>query len=672
MLPCVEYLYEQLDRARIDSPGPSYVEMQNFCILRDSKTTLFQHPPSRVEFDGVELGQNPSLSFFCGIKQSAWKRMKNGVLFEVRLRVADSREHNLFQRELDPVRRKDDRAWREERLSLEKWAHQTVTLIFRTGTPGKGSAAYAWAGWGELKLEHIKLLPPKMRKRRDTHPHVFLITADALRPDYLACYGHPIVRTPHLDRLAGEGTLFTHARVHSPTTLASYTSLLTGKYPTEHGITAEWGTFPSHLPNVPAFLGAQGYHTVLAGSELELQSGGQGFSSVFKEYLPCLVNPAQDGAITTRRVIRHLEKRSDQPHFFWVQYFDTHPPDVPPEPYRSLYYKGEPSTPSDPSDAEAISQVRGTETVGSIRLGFRLLERGIADTELTHRLLDAGRMLQGKIRCGPDMGHHLLGLGKRAMRRMMPVVFGGWLEERANRMLNGHVDRELVKWLKDTLPMFTEVDEDIIVWLDGVKDYRYLVSQYMGSISYLDAQVGMLVQFLKDEQIYDQSLIVFTSPHGELFGEKGIHFHHHVLLEQILRVPFILKPPVSASFKKGARIGGVFDSVDFFPTLLETLGMSDSHSISGKSHWENIKRGGAIEPHPSYAIANHGIAAGVVEGPYKFLKAYGSHEFSDSYGWRSGDRHLFNLEEDPDETHNQITGLSSTAAALEKKLESFF
>lgn len=661
------YLYENLNAAQIDAPGPAHVQAQNFCLNLDSKTTIFQHPDSRVEFSEIELGRDPVLSFSCGIKQSAWKRIKSGVLFELRLR-ANGIEQTLFQKILDPARRSEDRRWHPARISLEAWAGQRVRLILITGIRGK-SSAYAWSGWGEPVVEHKKDIPAVI-KRKDPHPHVFLITADALRPDFLGCYGHPLVRTPYLDQLAGDGVLFKHARTHSPTTLGSYTSLLTGKYPLEHGLTAEWGSFPSHLFNLPAFLAQRGYHTVLAGSELELQGAGQGFSTLFKEYLPCLVNPAQDGAITTRHVIRYLEARRNDPHFFWIQYFDTHPPDLPPEPYRSMYYKGEPSMPSGPSDLEAIRQVRGTETVGSILLGMRLLKKGIVDTELAHRLLDAGLMLQKKIRSGPDMGFHLLGLGKRAIRDKTPEVFGAWLEERARAMLDGKIDQELIRWIQKTLPMFAEVEEEILVWFEGVKDYRYLVSQYMGSISYLDSQIGNLVQFLKEEGIYDQSLILFTSPHGELFGQHGIHFHHHVLLEAILRVPMILKPPASKPYKKSAQIDGIIESVDVFPTLMEMFGTADAASFSGKSRWGNIVRGERIDSHASHAVSNHGIAASIVDGNYKYLEAYGSHEFSDRYGWRAGDRHLFDLKNDPDEARNEVANLGDLAAQMESRLAS--
>lgn len=665
--PCIEYLYEQLDKARIDAPAPSYVEVQNFCILRDSKTTLFQHPPSRVEFDGMKLEQNPSLSFFCGIKQTVWKRMKSGVLFEVRLRDADGLEHTLFQRELNPARRKGDRAWREERLSLEKWAHQTVHLIFSTGIPGRGSAAYAWAGWGELKLEHERPAP-KERKRKDTQSHVFLITADALRPDFLACYGHPTVQTPHLDRLAQDGVLFEHARAHSPMTLGSYVSLLTGKLPTEHGINAEWGLFPSHLLNMPSFLDGHGYHTMAAVSESELYDSAQGFSGLFRENVPTIGKPAQDGAITTRRVVEHLKKRPGQPCFVWVQYFDTHPPNVPPEPFRSMFYHGNPSVPAASNRGDDVRRICGTEVVNSVRNGLQLLERGEVDFELAHRFKDTGLALQGKIHSGPDICHQLPALGKEAMRGMDPKAFGAWLEGKAGSLLEGRVDEGLLKWVRQALPLLEKINEDIVVWLDGVSDYQYPVSQYMGSISYLDAQIGALMGFLKEEGIYDQSHILFTAPHGELFGEHGVHFHHQVLFESALRVPFILKPASSIPYSKGSRIGGVFDCVDVFPTLVEALGLPGVHPFAGKSRWSNVLQGTPIKPHPSVALGNQRMAVSVVEGAYKFIRVFESHSVSDGQAWRAGDRFLFDLREDPGEMHNQISRLSGAAAALESRL----
>jgi arylsulfatase A-like enzyme len=67
-------------------------------------------------------------------------------------------------------------------------------------------------------------------------PNVLLIVVDALRQDTLGCYGHPRVKTPHVDRLAREGVLFENAFTQAPFTWTSFGSMLTGKYPRRHGL----------------------------------------------------------------------------------------------------------------------------------------------------------------------------------------------------------------------------------------------------------------------------------------------------------------------------------------------------------------------------------------------------------------------------------------------------
>ena len=62
-------------------------------------------------------------------------------------------------------------------------------------------------------------------------PSVLLITLDTLRADRLGCYGHPADATPHLDRLAAEGVLFRRAFCHTPLTIPSHVTIMTGQYP---------------------------------------------------------------------------------------------------------------------------------------------------------------------------------------------------------------------------------------------------------------------------------------------------------------------------------------------------------------------------------------------------------------------------------------------------------
>jgi hypothetical protein len=68
-----------------------------------------------------------------------------------------------------------------------------------------------------------------------TFRHILLISVDTLRADFLACYGHPFVESPYLDRMAREGILFEEHISVAPTTLASHASLMTGTYPRTHG-----------------------------------------------------------------------------------------------------------------------------------------------------------------------------------------------------------------------------------------------------------------------------------------------------------------------------------------------------------------------------------------------------------------------------------------------------
>lgn len=72
--------------------------------------------------------------------------------------------------------------------------------------------------------------------------NVLLITIDTTRADYLGCYGSKTARTPNLDRLADEGTLFTRCTTCSPQTLPSHSSILTAVYPYVHGARRNWTT----------------------------------------------------------------------------------------------------------------------------------------------------------------------------------------------------------------------------------------------------------------------------------------------------------------------------------------------------------------------------------------------------------------------------------------------
>jgi arylsulfatase A-like enzyme len=116
-----------------------------------------------------------------------------------------------------------------------------------------------------------------------------------------------------------------------------------------------------------------------------------------------------------------------------------------------------------------------------------------------------------------------------------------------------------------------------------------IVGLYDGEIRYTDEKlIGPLIQKLKDMGMYDQTMIIFTSDHGEEFYEHHGWGHGHSLYDESLKVPLIIKFPQSQF--KGQRIDDIVSLVDIFPTVLEETGIDFSAlEIDGQSLLPLIK-----------------------------------------------------------------------------------
>nr|MCU0248477.1 sulfatase-like hydrolase/transferase [Bryobacter sp.] len=96
-------------------------------------------------------------------------------------------------------------------------------------------------------------------------PNILFVMVDEMRFDAMGCAGHPIVKTPNLDRLAGEGVRFASSYVASPVCSPSRASAFTGRYAHVHGV--ETNGVPAHNGEIflPSVLRHHGYHTAIAG-----------------------------------------------------------------------------------------------------------------------------------------------------------------------------------------------------------------------------------------------------------------------------------------------------------------------------------------------------------------------------------------------------------------------
>lgn len=639
-----EYLVDRLTEATVSAPATEYVAVQNLSVGRDTRMGLLQHPPAQVLFPPLRLGTRPVLHLGYGVQEVVWSRIRSGVHFEAALLDPHGAEHPLLRATVDPARIPGDRRWWDRTIALDGWESRTVRLRLTTSLTDE-DARYAWAGWSELRIEHELPVVPPPGRRRDPHRHVILITADALRRDHLGCYGHGTMRTPHLDRLAGDGCLFLDARTQSTSTLGSYATALTGRFPLEHGILAEWGELREGIDDLPRHLARHGYHTVMAFSESELGQPETGLPPMFDEVLRGVGMPAQSGDITARAFRRWLDRRPDRPFFAWLQFFDAHPPCIPPEPFRSMYYQGDPSDPARRHRPEMVDGVGGVESVADLRWELSRPAGEPVDSVLVERLQATAEVLAGTRAVGPDLAHHLRSLGPTVQRGMDRRAFGAWLGGEVRGLRAGAVSPALHDWLRTVLPALLDIERGILGWLRGVQDFRYPVTQYMSQVSHLDHHVGSVLDALRERDLYEQTLVVFTAPHGEILDQAGIVFDHHSLTEDVLRVPLLIKSGAGPGPRPGTRLAGVCDSVDLLPTLLSALQLPCPPDLPGADRWPHACAGTPIPEHDSFAVEMCGAMMALTRPPYVFLKARAPYRRSAGWRWAPGERALLRLQE---------------------------
>ena len=179
--------------------------------------------------------------------------------------------------------------------------------------------------------------------------NLVLITIDTLRADYLSCNGSTVVSTPHLDRLAREGTNFARARSPVPLTLPAHASIFTGNYPPTHTVRSN-GEYrlPDRQVSLAEVLHERGYRTAafLGSFVLDRRFGlAQGFDLYDDrvwddvddlEKLEAERTAEEVAAAFTRWL---AEDDGAVPFFAWVHLYDPHAPYEPPEPFRSRYLR---------------------------------------------------------------------------------------------------------------------------------------------------------------------------------------------------------------------------------------------------------------------------------------------------------------------------------------------
>ena len=178
-------------------------------------------------------------------------------------------------------------------------------------------------------------------------PNVILVTMDTTRADHLACYGYHGVKTPVLDGLAARGVLFEQCATATPLTLPSHSTIMTGMYPTYHGVRVNGDTaLGEDQTTLAEIFAGRGYHcgAFIAAFVLDgrwgLKQGFQHYDDQFdlKKYKHIDLGAVQrPGNEVMDAALAWLEGEKASPFFAWIHLYDPHVPYDPPEPFRSQY-----------------------------------------------------------------------------------------------------------------------------------------------------------------------------------------------------------------------------------------------------------------------------------------------------------------------------------------------
>lgn len=451
--------------------------------------------------------------------------------------------------------------------------------------------------WTTVFCAAVLGAPQTSLAQQPRRPNVLFIMADDLNND-LGAYGHPLVKTPNLDRLAARGVRFDRAYTQFPLCSPSRVSLLTGLRPDTtrvHDLQTDFRTVLPDVVTLPQMFRGNGYFVARVGKIYHYGNPGQIGTSGLDDPASwdVVVNPRgidkdEEGQLTNLTPARQLGS--------------------------ALAYYASPA-----ADAEHTDGKVATETIA-------LLEKH------TDRPFFIGAGFYRP---------HCPFIAPRKYFDAYP------LDEIAAPAASPESRAPPAAW--NTTPPHWDVSE---------QGQRESIRAYYASISFLDANVGRVLDALDRLGLTQNTIVVFVSDHGYHLGEHG-QWMKQTLFERSARAPLIVAGPGISS--KGRPTSRVVEFLDLYPTLADLTGVRAPQGLHGRSLVPLLKNPDATWDHPALTQVRRGAAASPYMGYSVRTEKWRYTE------WDRGTRgtELYDEAADPHEVTNLAADPQHLAVVLE-------
>ncbi|MCP5372241.1 MAG: sulfatase-like hydrolase/transferase [Hyphomicrobiales bacterium] len=480
-------------------------------------------------------------------------------------------------------------------------------------------------------------------------PNFLLVMTDQHRADHLGCAGNPVLRTPHIDGLAARGTRFDRFYVANPVCMPNRASLMTGRLPSSHMVRHNGIPLPLQTTTFANLLRAAGYQTALVGkAHLQNMTGIPAARAVFGDPayrdppadLADGLNLGLDGPAYDGENARAWAANPDRPvegpfyGFDHVRLCGLHGDLVAGHYTAWLRDRGGAGLVGPdkalPDDRYSVPQAWRTRVPEDLYPTAYVAEQALAFLDR----MDGSEPFLLKVSF-PDPHHPFTPPGRY------------WDLYDPDDMPPPRTFDDFMGADPPPVPGLREVLADPGRFPYGPqpvteRQAREAMALTYGMIAMVDDAVGRILARLEEKGLAGNTVVLFTSDHGDFMGDRGVLFKFGMHYQELIRVPFIWADPARPDARVSADLAG---TIDIAPTLLARAGLNPPFGTQGRDLF------GA--PPPPAMVVEDVTAAYVTDPahPVHFTTLVtGRWRLTRYEGCDWGE--MFDLENDPEERRN--------------------